>query len=167
MLVLAAIWKAVTGFFGSIFDFFAKHPMVLAFLVTLVVGIGLGVMYEKHVAGEKYDALVAQVAKDEKARKEKADQVAVDTAKAAAEAKAQIDDLKHQIDAVRGTYETRLADALQHQKIRTVVVPGAKETVYVTQEGNVECRRFPDAFTDTVNQMVDTVNRQLDTNGAK
>jgi hypothetical protein len=158
MLILVAIWKAVTGFFSSVCKFLVEHPLVLGALVVFAVGMLAGGWLEGKQMESKYEPVIQAFQKDAQARELKIKQIEADTQQAAAEARTVIQAKDSLIDAVSKSYEERIAAMKKNPQIKTVIVPGAKETVYVNQAGEVSCRRFPQEFTDTVNEMVDKAN---------
>jgi hypothetical protein len=157
MFFLAA-WKIICSFFNSIFKFFADHPMVLVCLMVLVFGLVFGFKLGVSHVEAKYAPIMKKVAGDAKEREEVITRIEADSAKAAEEAKAEIAARNNVITDISNSYERKLEEAQSKQAVRTVIVPGAKETVYVNQEGQVSCRRLPDAFVPTINGMIDAAN---------
>lgn len=165
LLGLIAVWKFLSGIFstifGAIFKFLSEHPWLIAVIVAFGVGMLGGVHLGEKFRNAYFEPIVKKFTDDVAARNLKIQTVEADSAKAAASAKALIADKDKQIEAIRNSYEQRITDMLKNPKIKTVVVPGAKETVYVNAEGQVSCRRFPDAFVDTINEIVDQVNGEV------
>lgn len=159
MFVILAAWKFVSGIFSSIVKFFAEHPMVLVCLAILIFGLVFGFTLGTKHTEAKYAPIMKKVADDAKEREATITRIEADSAKAAADAKVEIKGIQDAITDISNSYERRLQEALlKKPEIKTVLVPGAKETVYVNQAGEVSCRRLPDEFVPTINDMIDAAN---------
>jgi len=168
-MILAAIWKFISGAFTSIIKFFAEHPMILVCIVVALIGLKYGYDWGSDAGDKKVKALTTEYAKQIKEKDEKIASVERDSTKAANEAKREIDAAKEKIASVSSGYEKRIQEMVKNPKIKVVVVPGAKETekIFVNQQGEVSCRRFPDEFTQTINQMIDAANNSVITKEVK
>lgn len=171
-VLLQAVWKTALGIFTSIFNFFMEHPAIFGMVVcTLVSGIvcwNIGSNRAEAEVTAKYEKVMKQIQAESQARAEKMAKVEADSKKAAAEAKTEIEQKQKAISTISANYEQRLADALKNPKIKVVKieVPGTNKPAEVfIENGVVSCRNLPSTFTNVINDMVDTANGRLLTEG--
>lgn len=160
MFILSAIFSGVVKIGTAILEFFIKNPMALVAVACLVGGLWFGYGWGKSSNEAKYQELVQTMKEEVEARNAKITQIETDSKEAADKASAKLAVMGMLIKDISDGYEKKLESALKNPKIKTVIVPGAKEYVYVNQEGEISCRRLPDTFTQTINDMIKATNGQ-------
>lgn len=155
--IVEAFLKALNAFL----EWVMANPKTAACIAVLIASV-LGTYFwtkqdtEKKVSA-RYDKVVAKYKENETALNAKIVETEKSSKEAADKAKVDIDDVQKKMLTLAGDYELKLVEEKKKRTVTIVQTPDGKVEV-VTDKGEVICNRFPDAFLETWNGLIDLAN---------
>jgi type III secretory pathway component EscV len=172
--LIVTFFKAIIAVITKVFAFIAAHPR-LFFEVLAACAIAYGVFHftKAHTEASVWESankiIKAQNAEidkanaDARARDAKIERIEKESKDNAASLTKQIEKSKADSLKIVSDYEKKLEAERKKLPKASVENPVTKDKIDVdfNPKGDVVCRTFPDAFTDTMNELVENANRVL------
>jgi septal ring factor EnvC (AmiA/AmiB activator) len=167
LVFLSLLWSGVGKIFRGIFSWIIDNPKLAGLILGAILIAGSSGWYFWHKAADKYQKQIDQLQQVVEAYK-KADaerEAKIKDLEASSQAAADklekfISDFNGKLDDLQASYEKKLK--AEQAKQRIVYVKGDTKEIPVYVEGDkVISNQLPDTFKDSVNQMVDQTNSEL------
>jgi gluconate kinase len=172
--------SAIAGFISAVVEFVVtvvtaiirwaqKHPRELVIVLVSIALICLSA-YGSHIWTKRQEAKViaalqAEVEKCNKERKdrdEKITRIEKESKTNADKLSTELDESKKNISALAKDYEKKLKEERNKFKVIYVKDKDGKDVeVTLNDKSQVVCERLPDSYRDTVNKMIDEVNKPI------
>jgi len=173
MLSIAlGVWSSIVNIVTAIVGFVFKYPIQVLLVVVALFAVHYSNKWTTSrvtasVTKElttKYEKQISTYKKEAEDRETRIKEIEESSKKAAADAKTEIAAKSAEVERVGSEYEAKLEQTRKDKKIEYVYVkvPGTvDETQLILEDGQVACRRLPNAFGDTINNIVNVANKKV------